>query len=303
MKRILSILLILFTIAGAADARTLKYQSSKQQQTEKKTYAKKLPKKKAVIVTGQNNHNWPVSCIAIKHILEDSGLFSVDLAVSPAKGGKMGNFNVMFDNYDVVVIDYNGDDWNLGMQEAFVEYAKNGGGIIFYHAADNAFPDWEEYNEMIGLGGWGDRNETAGPHVYWENGKLVNDYHPGNAGSHGKQHEYVLTRRSIHPVAWALPKEWKHTKDELYDSMRGPGNIRSLLYTAYSPKESGGSGCEEPLVFTVNYYNARIMHIMIGHAGPTIDDNPAMDDPNFKTLFIRSAQWCAGRIPDYRYRK
>ena len=44
----------------------------------------------------------------------------------------------------------------------FVEYMRNGGGFVVIHAADNAFPDWPEYNEIIGLGGWGQRTEKDG---------------------------------------------------------------------------------------------------------------------------------------------
>ena len=39
-----------------------------------------------VIITGQNNHNWPVSHQAIKMTLENSGLFKMDVAISPAAG-------------------------------------------------------------------------------------------------------------------------------------------------------------------------------------------------------------------------
>jgi len=41
---------------------------------------------------------------------------------------------------------------------------QNGGGLVVIHAADNSFPNWPAYNQMIGLGGWGDRTETDGPH-------------------------------------------------------------------------------------------------------------------------------------------
>ena len=42
-----------------------------------------------VIITGQNNHNWPVSHQAIKMTLENSRLFSLDVAVSPSQGEDM----------------------------------------------------------------------------------------------------------------------------------------------------------------------------------------------------------------------
>ena len=75
--------------------------------------------------------------------------------------------------------------------------------------------------------------------------------------------------------------------------MRGPGNIKDLLYSAYSPEEKGGSGREEPLVFTVDYGKARILHLMIGHAGETLENNLAMQCTGFQTLLLRSAEWCA----------
>lgn len=256
---------------------------------------------KAVIISGQNNHNWPVSSVTLEKILKDSGLFDVTLVYSPGQGQDMSGFNVDFKSYDVVIMDYNGDSWNQKMQDDFVEYARNGGGIVFYHAADNAFRGWDEYNRMIALGGWEGRNEQDGPYVYYKGNKLFRDMAPGPGGSHGAQHEYTMNRRSRHPVTKAFPKKWLHAQDELYDHMRGPGNIKKVLYSAYADPQLGGSGHEEPLVFTVDYGKARIMHIMIGHAGPTTAINPAMDCSGFKTLLLRSAQWCAGRRPTVSY--
>lgn len=61
---------------------------------------------------------------------------------------------------------------------------------------------------------------------------------PGPGGSHGKQHEYVLTCRAEHPVVKGLPSKWMHAQDELYDRMRGPANIKALLYSSYSDPSS-----------------------------------------------------------------
>jgi len=249
---------------------------------------------KTVIITGQNNHNWPVSHIALQKILGNSGLFNVELAVSPAPGEDFSGFNVDFDKYDLVVLDYNGDTWNDSMNEGFVKFVQNGGGVVIYHAADNAFAKWEEFNKIIALGGWENRDENSGPYTYWKDGALVKDFSEGPGGSHGYQHEYILECRcDSHPVLEGLPERWKHAKDELYDRMRGPGNIGDLLFTAYSPVEQMGSGRDEPLIFTVAYGNSRIFHIMIGHAGATLEDNPAMQCTGFQTLLLRGAEWAA----------
>ena len=54
-----------------------------------------------------------------------------------------------------------------------------------------------------------------------------------------------------------------------------------------------GSGREEPLVFSVDYGKARIFHCMLGHAGETLENNPAMQCAGFQTLILRAAEWCA----------
>ena len=232
---------------------------------------------KTLILTGQNNHNWPVSSVVMKQVLENSGLFHVDILISPEKGKDMSSFIVDFSSYSLVVVDYNGDQWPEETKKRFVEYAQKGGGIVIYHAADNPFPDWDEYSKICALGGWEGRNEKSGPYVYWKDGALFKDMTPGAGGSHGRRHEYVLNNRnSEHPITKGLPAQWLHAEDELYDRMRGPGNIKDILYTAYSDKETGGSGREEPLVFTVDYGKARIFHTMLGHAGENPEENPAM---------------------------
>ena len=249
---------------------------------------------KALVVSGQNNHNWQVSHKVLKLILDNSGMFQTDIVLTPEKGGDMNEFKPEFDKYDVVVLDYNGDRWSAETDSAFLQYVRNGGGVVVYHAADNAFADWDEFNRIIALGGWEGRNEKHGPYCYWENGGLVLDETPGNGGSHGQQREYAMhCRNAEHPVTKGLPDNWIHGKDEMYDSMRGPANIKDLLYSGKAEKETGGSGKEEPLVFTVDYGKARIFHIMLGHCGPTAEDNPAMQCAGFQTLLLRGAEWAA----------
>lgn len=259
---------------------------------------------RALIVTGQNNHNWPVSHRALQAILQNSGLFTVDLAVSPLQGGDMSSFDPDFDAYRVVILDYNGDRWSASTERRFLDYVRGGGGMVLYHAADNAFPDWEEFNRVAALGGWGGRDERSGPYLYWMDGALVKDTAKGPGGSHGAQREYQMNARNAgHPVVKGLPARWMHATDELYDRMRGPANVRDLLYTAYADPDQGGSGREEPLVFTVDYGKARIFHLMIGHAGASLEDNPAMQCVGFQTLLLRGSEWAATgkvrqRVPD-----
>lgn len=249
---------------------------------------------KALLITGQNNHNWQVSHVVIQQILENSGLFSVEFAISPEKGEDMTDFVIDFSPYDLVILDYNGDAWSEEVNSEFLKFVKNGGGVVVYHAADNSFPDWKEYNEICALGGWESRNEKSGPYLYWKDGAIVKDHSAGPGGSHGSQHEYVLNcRNTEHPITKGLPAKWLHAKDELYDRMRGPADIQDLLYTAYSDVSTGGSGREEPLLFTVSYGKGRIFHTMLGHAGETPENSPAMQCTGFQVSLLRGAEWAA----------
>ena len=138
--------------------------------------AQAKPKKlRALIVSGQNNHNWQVSHRVLRLILDQSGIFDTDIALTPAAGGDMNEFKPDFSDYDVVVLDYNGDRWTAETDEAFLSYVRKGGGVVVYHAADNAFADWPEFNKIIALGGWEGRNEASGPYYYLINGIPVLD--------------------------------------------------------------------------------------------------------------------------------
>ncbi|MDR0698262.1 MAG: ThuA domain-containing protein, partial [Tannerella sp.] len=250
---------------------------------------------KTLIVTGQNSHKWEVSHVALKRILENSGLFAVDIAVSPKAGDVMFNFKPDFASYQLIVLDYNGDRWPEETEKSFLNFVEKGGGVVICHAADNAFRHWKEYNQIIGFGGWENRDETDGPYIYMREGRLVYDNDsPGRGGSHGSQHTFALhCGNPDHPVTKGLPAVWLHAQDELYDRMRGPGIVKDVLFRAYSDPETGGSGREEIAMFTVDYGNARIFHTTLGHVGDTLDNNIAMQCAGYQVTLLRGAEWAA----------
>ena len=130
---------------------------------------------KALIIDGQNNHkNWPDTTKMMKKYLEDTSRFAVEVATTAPRGTDP-DFKPHFSKFHVVVSNYNGDPWPKETQDAFVTYMKGGGGFACIHAADNAFSDWPEYNEMIGLGGWGGRNEKSGPYIRFKDGRFVRE--------------------------------------------------------------------------------------------------------------------------------
>jgi type 1 glutamine amidotransferase len=249
---------------------------------------------KALIIDGQNNHDWAGTTPVLRAHLEQTGLFEVEVATTPPAGGDMSRFKPDFSRYKVIVSNYNGERWSNATEDAFVKFVKNGGGFVPVHAANNSFSDWPEYNAIIGLGGWGGRTEKSGPYVYWEAkaAKVVRDVSPGRGGSHGRQHEFVVEiREPDHPVTAGLPKRWRHAEDELYDRLRGPAENLTVLATAYSDPATGGTGRHEPMLMALTYGQGRIFHTVLGHARP--GDHVAMHCVGFIATFQRGTEWAA----------
>ena len=245
---------------------------------------------KLLIIDGQNNHgNWAQTTQMMKGYLEETGLFVVDIATTPPEGKNMEDFKPAFSNYKVILLNYNGDAWPQNTNTAFESFVKNGGGVVSVHAADNAFPEWPEFNKMIGLGGWGNRSEKDGPYIYYdEAGKLVKDDSPGVGGSHGKFHAFkIITRNKKHPITRGLPEVWMHNKDELYDRLRGPAENMEVLATAYSAKDQSGTGRNEPIMMVIRYGKGKIFHTTLGHA------NESQQCVGFITYLQRGAEWVA----------
>ena len=246
---------------------------------------------RVLIVDGQNNHDWRSTSPLLLELLTKTERFHVDRITSPVEGEDMSGFSPAFHAYNAVVLNYTGDSWSEDTRNSFVDYVQNGGGLVVVHAANNAFGDWSEYNEIIGLGGWGGRLASAGPYVYWEDDQMVLDpSSDGPAGSHEPAGSsfVVDTRCPQHPIMRGLPEQWKH-RDELYTHLRGPAKDLTILATAFSgqPKERGGSGRHEPVLFTVAYGKGRIFHTVLGH------DVEAMKLPGFHVTYTRGVEWAA----------
>jgi type 1 glutamine amidotransferase len=256
------------------------------------------PMLKALIIDGQNNHNWKATTPLLKKYLEESGVFTVDVATTP-QNGDLSGFRPRFANYNVVVSNYNGAAWPDETRQDFEQYMREGGGLVVVHAADNSFPDWKAYNEMIGVGGWGGRNEKSGPYVRLRDGEFVRDTKPGGGGSHGAQHAFlVVLRDNKHPITAGLPSSWLHAADELYDRLRGPAENLTVLATAYADPKQGGSGEHEPMLMAIDYGKGRVFHTTLGHSPE------AMHCVGFIVTLQRGAEWAATgkvsqtKIPD-----
>jgi type 1 glutamine amidotransferase len=292
---------------------------------------------RALIIDGQSNHGiWPKTTAMMKDYLEQTGLFEVSVArtaltwqgphsdndVNLGKERREGlllaypitglppttvtaepapdpNFRPDFSNYDVVISNFGwlAAPWPKETQTALEMFVSGGGGLVLTHAADNSFGDWEQFNKMIGLGAWGNRDEKNGPYVYYnKEGLLVRDTTAGTAGSHGKQYPFLITLRDTsHAITQGMPTEWLHAQDELYDRLRGPAKDMTILATAFSDvvandspfSDFTGTDRHEPMAITVAYGNGRVFHTPLGHA------DYSWECVGLITLFQRATEWAA----------
>jgi len=301
---------------------------------EQKTTIKSGQKFKALIITGQSNHYvWPKTTKMIESYLLETGLFDVDIELTDTiwlgikynetRPGhlekyisdfpldsddyeiskhppKTTNFDPNFSDYDVIISNFGEGAAELSdeTKNAFEHYITSGGGLVIIHAANNAWGQWDAYNQMIGLGAWGNRTKDIGPFVYYtKDDKLEYNYSDSCVGSHGKEHEYVITNRAPdHPIMKGIPKKWLHGKDELYDHMRGPFKNATILATAFSDPEINkqtwspivkGSGQHVPTLLSIDYGEGRIFHTTLGHF------DYSMECIGFITTLQRGTEWAA----------
>jgi type 1 glutamine amidotransferase len=325
--------ILLFTIVFSLSVFSCQKVSTSEQGNEGKA-SRTI---KALIIDGQNNHGiWPKTTVMMKDYLEQTGLFEVDvertaltwqgphndnddgfdekqrlqlIAQFPIKGNKETTvlskpepdpgYRPDFSKYDVVISNFGwtAAPWPKETQLDLEKFVHNGGGLVIIHAASNSFPEWAEYNKMIGMGAWGDRSEKDGPYVYYDDkNDLIRDTSPGGAGSHGKQYAFTIRiRDESHPITQGMPLTWLHAQDELYDRLRGPAENMNVLATAYSDEEKNaspfsplrGTGRHEPMMFTLNYGQGRVFHTPLGHT------DYSMECVGFIVTLQRSAEWAA----------
>lgn len=282
---------------------------------------------KVLLVDGQNNHKWKETSPVIKEILENSGRFNVDVCTSPKALPKKPSlrredrndpakvaawdkamadwkeeiaearpeneaawrkWRPVFSDYEVVVSNYNGQSWPREVEKDFEKYMREGGGLVVIHAADNAFSKWPEYNKMIGVGGWGGRNEDSGAMLRFRNGKWIRDNSPGRGGTHGRQvATLVVTHAPDHPIMMGLPQQWMHVKDEIYGKLRGPAENLTVLAASYSDEKDRGTGEWEPGLMVIDYHQGRVFHTIYGHGAQQ------MKGLGFRITLQRGTEWAA----------
>jgi len=247
---------------------------------------------KIMLLDGESGgpwHKWQLTTPVLKKILDEPGLFQVDVVTAPAAGGDFSAFAPKFSDYKAIVFNYDApsDRWSDTLKKSYEDYVSAGGGMVSVHAANNAFAGWDAYNKMIGIGGWRGRTEKDGSYWFWKDGALASDPSAGPAGSHGQRTPFLVTvRDASHPILRGLPATWMHQGDELYARLRGPGP-KDVLATAFSDPANAGSGRDEPMLMANAFGKGRIFHTTLGH------DINGISSVDFVVTLQRGTEWAA----------
>jgi hypothetical protein len=231
---------------------------------------------RVLIFSGRNNHDWRTTTPFLRKVLVDSGRFDVRVEEEP-----VGATEATLAAYEVLVLDYDGPRWGDATEKAVENFVKQGKGLVAIHAANYAFtglevlgdhhhptgirqPPWPEYLKMIG--GW------------WTEG-------PPKTG-HAPRHCFTVKFVDRdHPVTRGLEGSF-HVSDELYHSARMSPDAH-ILATAFDDPANGGTGKDEPIIWTVNYGKGRVFYTALGH------DVAAMQESGFVSTFARATEWAA----------
>lgn len=256
---------------------------------------------RVLIVDGINNHDWEAATRDVTTILNRTGRFTVSVSTSPQRGAPPAawdTWNPQFSRYDVVIDNFNGgerDDgvrWPSRVETALVAYVKGGGGLVNLHAANNAFLNWPEFNEMIGLG-WRPKAFGPGLKIGGDGEVVMVPAGQGQNPGHGPSHDFQVHLTKVdHPITHGMPPVWMHPDEQLTHGQHGPAQGLTILTYALSDV----TGQNEPMDWVRRYGAGRVYTTLLGHTWVG-EASPNMDCVGFQTLFARGVEWAAtGRV-------
>lgn len=233
-----------------------------------------VPKLQALIITGQNGHDWRATTPVLRKLLEETGRFEVRVTEEFRGAGAE-----TLAPYDVVVLNYYDGNkpalrWGEGAETALLNFVRGGKGLVVYHFSTAAFNGWTEFEKMCGA-----------------------NWRPNN-GHHSPRHDFtVQIKDSGHPITRGLPGSFPQGNDELYANLKwqAEGSFHVLAtawddHSLYHPVEKQplpGAGLNQPVLWTVDYGSGRVFVTALGH------DPDAMKMPGFVTTLVRGTEWAA----------
>jgi hypothetical protein len=253
---------------------------------------------RVLILDGFSNHNWKLNTKLLRGLLGPTGLFEVSVSTCPpGNSPEWANWNPDFSKCDVVIQTCNDisqnpkPKWPEPVKKAFAEFVNNGGGALIYHSGNNAFPDWAEYNDIIGIG-W--RNQNQGKALQMDaEGKITEiPLGTGRGTGHANRAEVLVKRLGDHAIHAGMPREWKSPALEVYYNSRGPA--KNIEIISYGQDPQGKQYW--PLEWTVTYGKGRVYSSSFGHVWH--DENETKQPVDLlavdeQILIQRAIQWLA----------
>lgn len=229
------------------------------------------PKLRVLIFSGQNNHDWRKTTPVLTQILDGSGRFTVEATEHPEQctAATFAKFDCILSNWNNFGAGKGGvKEWPEQTRQDFLAFVRSGHGFVVVHAGGTMFFDWPEFQKLIG-GTW------------------------GKGTGHGHIHAFeVKPADAAHPITKGLQPFT--TTDELWHRMATQPE-KKVLATAFSAKDQGGSGQDEPVAMTTEFGRGRCFNLVLGH------DVKAMQSSGFQTLLVRGVEWAAtGQVTDCR---
>ncbi len=247
-----------------------------------------------LIVDGFSNHDWRQTTKIVKQMLDGSKLFAITVSTAPERPDDTVGWAAWepdFKKYDVVIQNTNNIQntklkWPKRVQEELADYVKNGGGLYILHSANNAYPDWDEYNKMIGLG-W--RPQTYGYALAVDSLGKVERIPPGEGKGtyHGDRSDLTIHVYTDHPINKGYPKEWRTPDVELYKYARGPAENLTVLSYAYDPITKKNW----PIEWIVKYGKGNVYVSSMGHLWKGDVYPIGYRCIGFQTTLIRAVEW------------
>ena len=258
--------------------------------------AQARPLIRTLIVDGVNNHDWRKTTEFLKETLRGTGLFEVRVTTTPSQREDLewDRWQPRFSDYGVVVLNWNNVRqpdvrWPERVERALEAYMRNGGGLLAFHSANNAFAHWQEYDRMIGIG-WRDKDHGIAVELDAEGTIRLLAAGKGERTSHGPRQDTKVIRLADHPITRGTPERWLTPDIEVYTFARGPAEGLTVL--TYGMHKA--TGRYWPLEWVVSYGQGRVYSSSFGHIWKTDVGIPdRVRCVGFQTSLIRAAEWLA----------
>lgn len=241
------------------------------------------PKIRVLILTGSSDwsHPWRGTAPFLQGILMNTGRFDVELEEAVP-----GITAATLANYDVLVDYYYGPRWGDPTEHAVEEFLRSGKGMITVHGVT--------YGPFFGQAGGSatePRRMEGEPWAAFPE-MLGMSWQIQNIG-HAKRHVFAVNWVDReNPIARDLPPTFV-ANDELYHKIDLKPNAHVLASAQDLPVDQGGTGKEEPVIWTVPYGQGRVVVMVLGH------DLLAMAQPGFMDAFARGTEWAAtGKVAE-----